>query len=162
MTDTGGSIIPSFLLVEAAGPRGGNNAWVMGGDFSVDGLYPGDYTLLIRYFGKNVYWNSEGGTFDEGAAEPVHVEADQQVTGIHFALLPLGAITGRITDYTGNPVSGAQLIASNEAGQERGGGRSGRTGSIGFEPPRRHAPSAQSIRSMTRSIGPPRVAHLTR
>ena len=57
------------------------------------------------------YWTSTGNTTNSSPREALSIPADSALTGVDFTLYHPGAITGRVTDTQGNPVSGADVYA---------------------------------------------------
>jgi protocatechuate 3,4-dioxygenase beta subunit len=103
VTDNHGS--PVGVSIYARGESNGYAYANSDGSYEMDHLLPGDYKLSFYYYGREFYWNSEGGSFEETEAEPVHIDGDQVLSGIDFIVPRMGSITGRVTDREGQPLT---------------------------------------------------------
>ena len=84
-------------------------------------VFPDDGEQAVWVFAPghvSEYWTSSGGTTDEELAERLYVEngTDQVYENIDFSLSRLGSITGRITDQTGESLTGAWVSLLTETG----------------------------------------------
>ncbi|HZI50570.1 MAG TPA: carboxypeptidase-like regulatory domain-containing protein [Terriglobia bacterium] len=79
------------------------------GSFSFSNVPPGDYTLRaesVRY-GSAAYGQRQA----RGPGRTLTVNPAQRLAGIRIAMLPTGAIAGRITGMNGQPYVGAKVQA---------------------------------------------------
>ena len=77
------------------------------GHFAIGDLEPGDYDLAAAREGFMVRPASPAAA----TTVPVKVEAGQAVKDLTVPLMPLGVISGRVTDEDGDPVRGARVQA---------------------------------------------------
>src|SRR6266849_53060 len=76
------------------------------GHFSFEGLVPGKYTLSARRKGYLPRAYKQHGQFSTA----IIVSADLDTGNLRFALLPEGAISGRVLDEMNEPVRNAQVL----------------------------------------------------
>src|SRR5689334_5078247 len=77
------------------------------GHFQIDGVEPAEYGINAEHAGFLV--RPPGA---EGAPlPPVKVERDQAVPEVTIPMMPLGVVTGRVTDEDGDPARGVQVRA---------------------------------------------------
>jgi len=80
------------------------------GNYTIDGLYPGDYRVEAQADGfVREYYRD---TIDPSAATPVPVAEGSTTSGIDFALAVEARITGRVTDFQGNPIEDFSVYAT--------------------------------------------------
>lgn len=80
------------------------------GEFHIEGVDPGDYTLKATHAGfvDRYYSPDDAGAAKEGK---IHLSASEDVKGIVFHLVPQGAVSGKVVDEDGDPVAGAVVAA---------------------------------------------------
>ena len=105
---TGAPVVRAHVIMQSDRPRFG--ALTTGeGKFSISELPPGHYTV-----------RAEGVGFARAAdsVQPLELEirAGDKVDSVDLKLTPLGAITGRVLDASGEPVQLAEVVADGLAG----------------------------------------------
>jgi protocatechuate 3,4-dioxygenase beta subunit len=95
-------------LVALGRPNGGTRSYSAvtdaAGRFDFPTVDPGSYVCGIRFSRRLHLRHAE--TSKPSPPTPNHVAEDQRVSGIKVLLMPLGAISGRVTDDEGTPLSG--------------------------------------------------------
>jgi hypothetical protein len=81
------------------------------GSYTICGLQPGSYRLYAQASDPCYLAEYYDNTHDSGAATPVSVTAPNDTPNIDFSLGLGGAISGVVTDDTGNPLVGAGVYA---------------------------------------------------
>ena len=77
------------------------------GRFSIDGVYPGTYTVLAThadYSPRNPILGPPNATMNARPADTITVAAGQHLTGVEIELVPMTVLSGRVTDENGDPV----------------------------------------------------------
>jgi hypothetical protein len=97
----------SVLLYNAAKTVGRGGPLDADGNFTIHGLWPGEYTLSIH--GADAGFVNDALRDDDGAVATIVVEAGENT--IERALIPEARLSGRVTDEDGNPVYGASVYA---------------------------------------------------
>ena len=116
VTPVGGGLIGDNIDVSACFEDGSVCGWtsVQGdGTYVITGLPSGDYRVHAYQYPEG-YWIDEvyEETRDWGAYTPVSVVAGVDTPNIHFTLEFGGAITGVVTDDSGNPLEGLWVTAN--------------------------------------------------
>lgn len=112
------TLVPDMELLKSDGKGGWLDAglWAYpaqdgSGRFSIVGVPAGDYTV---YYGDDAsqsdiqplyYQQGTTGTPNEWDASPLAVDAGEAVTGIDATFVHGATVTGKVTDYWGNPLS---------------------------------------------------------
>lgn len=82
------------------------------GEYTIEGLATGSYTVSYDPWEKNYFYRYYGGAGAESEAQAVAVVAETTVGGIDVGLQPGGEISGVVTEQgTGDPVAGAEVCA---------------------------------------------------
>jgi hypothetical protein len=80
------------------------------GRFIFENVAAGEYRLIATYEGEFVPMEY-GQRSPAGQGIPFEIAAGQRLTGIHLAMSPTGAISGRVYDGDGEPLGKAQVFA---------------------------------------------------
>jgi len=80
------------------------------GEFHIDSVDPGDYSLKATHVGY-VDGNYSPDGVGSSKAGKIHLSASEAVTGVVFKLVPQGAVSGKVVDEDGDPVPGAITVA---------------------------------------------------
>lgn len=121
----GGFLPNAVFAFDAAGMHVGTASPDVDGSYTLQGLPAGNYFVVTRTLShRDELWNGipcpggppSGCTVTSGTAIAVALQG--VVTSIDFALDPLGAIEGQLTDgFTGEPVAGAEVSIFKADGQ---------------------------------------------
>lgn len=112
------ALVPDMELLASDGKGGFQDAGLWAyptqngdGQYSIVGVPPGEYTV---YFGDDAsqsdiaplyYGEGTAGTPNEWDATPFSVAAGETITGIDATFVHGATVTGKVTDYWGNPLS---------------------------------------------------------
>ncbi|HYH07435.1 MAG TPA: hypothetical protein VEK11_10305 [Thermoanaerobaculia bacterium] len=117
-----GSVRGSILDAETGEPVEGallylNDGWfAVHAAFTIDGLVGGDYTVEAHAPGYIPQLWRGGECWrecDRSKGEAIRVPGDGLVDDIHFFLRRGGAISGRVTDASGNPLAEVRLVLTS-------------------------------------------------
>jgi hypothetical protein len=80
------------------------------GKFRIEGVDAGDYYLQVKHTGfVEQNYKPKGANGSEGR---LHLTAGQEVHDVEFRLVPHGAVSGKVVDEDGDPVTNAMVTAS--------------------------------------------------
>ena len=103
----GGAPVARAQVRLEAGPRRFGALTNADGKFSITGIEPGQYGVLVERVG-----------FVKASRERVALRAGEETDPLNLELTPLGAIAGRVLDSEGEPVQAAIVSARSLAGAE--------------------------------------------
>jgi len=101
---TGEGLAHATVALSSLGsePKSGGATTGADGTFGISGLPPGQYRLTIRKSGYQPFQ----------ATAPVTIRPDSaETTRVTESLWPHGAIAGRVVDWEGEPIAGAEILA---------------------------------------------------
>lgn len=106
----------SKAYIDLRGPLSYSTTTEEDGKFYFPNVQPGQYYLYGRREGMALAIYGE--RWSGGPGQLITFTAGQPETNVQIVLIPTAAITGRITDLNGNPVTGARVRAMKTTVQE--------------------------------------------
>ena len=111
----GTPIADAFVAADRDGGAGTGYTWTgPDGTYLIDTLPSGNFRVYASASGYPLQFYN--GVYDSSAATLVSAASGLETTGIDFALLEGGKISGTITNALGTPIAGASVSASRDGG----------------------------------------------